>query len=61
MNVYTILFYFKRKNIIMTTLKYCGCGYNHDHDHHNHRDDYDSVATIKSFGAWAIILCLIVT
>jgi|BioPla2DNA2_1021312.scaffolds.fasta_scaffold158285_1 hypothetical protein len=52
MNVYTILFYLKEEHHHDHSEDF-GCGHNHDHDHHNHRDDYDIVATIKSFGAWA--------
>lgn len=48
MKTYAITFYLNEHS------DSCGCeDHNHDHEHHNHRDDYDIVATIKSFGAWA--------
>lgn len=49
MEVYAVTFYLNEDN------HSCGCeGHDHDHEHHHHhRDDYDIIATIKSFGAWA--------
>lgn len=49
METYAITFYLNENS------NSCGCeGHDHDHEHHHHhRDDYNIVATIKSFGAWA--------
>lgn len=50
MNTYTINFYLQEESTE------CGCG-GHNHEHtHDIRDDYEVVATIKTFGAWANIM-----
>ncbi|WP_194190668.1 hypothetical protein [Clostridium chrysemydis] len=52
MNTYTINFYLQEE----ASECGCGCG-DHNHEHkHEVRDDYEVVATIKTFGAWANIM-----